>query len=73
MAKQKPEPGSVSLLESRAWDLFCARVNVDGISTVTPDHLARECFKAASVFQAVADQETDRTTTAIPFAGAKAS
>lgn len=50
---------SGSLLESRAWELFVANVPVGAALSHTPEHLAEECFKAAAVFEAVADQHKE--------------
>lgn len=60
MAKSKNET------EDRAWELFAANVVVAGQPSVTADHLAKECFKAVAVFEAIANEQhapKNQTTT----------
>ena len=48
---------TVTEAESRAWELFAASIKVGCVPTITPEHLASECFKAVAVFEAVADEQ----------------
>lgn len=60
MARQRNEQESgISLVESRAWELFAANITVGGQPSHTPQYLAQECFKAAAVFEAVAKQQNE--------------
>lgn len=59
MAKaNKPE----STLESRAWELFARNVIVGGTPSVSHEHLAKECFEAAAVFELFAENENKEPT-----------